>query len=156
MPCGDAQQVTFRTTVAASGNNTGVVVPPELLEALEAGRRPPVLVSLNGYEYRTTVGVMGGIPMVSVSAAIRAATGLRAGDAITVTLTVTDAPREVDVPADLAAALAEHPDAEAFFGTLANSVQRFHVDNVNGAKAPETRQRRIDKAIALFLAGKPR
>lgn len=113
-------------------------------------------MDLNGYEYRTTVGVMGGSHMVGISAAIRSATGLRGGDPITVTLTVADAPRGVNMPADFAAALADHRDAGAFFATLSNSVQRYHIDNINGAKAPETRQRRIDKAIGLFLDGKPR
>ena len=148
--------VTFETTLAARGNNTGIEVPDDVIERLGRGKRPPVLVSLNGYEYRSTVGVMGGQSLVSVSAAVRAATGLKGGDPVTVTLTVADTPREVDVPADLAAALDAEPAARSFFDGLSNSLQRFHVDNVNAAKAPETRQRRIDKAVALFLAGKQR
>ena len=152
----DVKHVTFQTTVAINGNNTGVVVAPELIEALGAGGQPPVLVNLNGYKYRTTVGVMRGKHMVGISAATRSETGLQGGDPITVTLTDADAPREVTLPADFAAALVHHPDAQAFFRTLANSVQRYHIDNVNGAKAQETRQRRIDKAIGLFLDGKAR
>jgi Domain of unknown function (DUF1905) len=84
--------VSFETTVAASGNNTGIVVPDEVIEQLAAGRRPPVLVSVNGYEYRNTVGVMGGKHMISISAAVRKATGLKGGDPIRVTLTVADTP----------------------------------------------------------------
>jgi Bacteriocin-protection, YdeI or OmpD-Associated/Domain of unknown function (DUF1905) len=148
--------VTFETTVAASGNNTGIVVPGEVIEQLAAGKRPPVLVSVNGYEYRNTVAVMGGRHMISISAAVRNATGLKGGDPIRVTLTVADTAREVDVPADFAAALAADERARIFFGTLSNSMQRYHVDNINAAKSAETRQRRIDKAIALFLDGKQR
>ena len=151
-----AASVTFDTTVFAAGNNTGIEVPPELIEQLGAGKRPAVVVSVNGYEYRNTVGVMGGRHLVSVSAAIRKETGLKAGDPVHVVLTVADAPREVTVPDDFAAALAADPAAAAFFGGLSNSLQRFHVDNVSGAKTAETRQRRIEKAIALFLAGKQR
>jgi len=150
------QTLTFQTTVAARGNNTGIEVPDELIAELGAGRRPPVLVKLNGYEYRTTVGVMGGTAMVSVSAAVRAATGLAGGDPVTVTLTVADTPREVEIPADLAAALAADETAAAFFAGLSNSLQRYHCDNVTGAKTPETRQRRIDKAVALFREGRQR
>jgi uncharacterized protein YdeI (YjbR/CyaY-like superfamily) len=62
----------------------------------------------------------------------------------------------VEIPSDLAAAFKKHRAAEQFFGTLSNSVQRYHVDNINSAKAPDTRARRVDKAIELFLAGKPR
>jgi Bacteriocin-protection, YdeI or OmpD-Associated/Domain of unknown function (DUF1905) len=150
------KSVTFETTVAASGNKAGIVVPDEVIEQLAAGRRPPVLVSVNGYEYRNTVAVMGGRHMIGISAAVRSATGLTGGDPIRVTLTVADTPREVSVPADFAAALAADERARAFFEKLSNSMQRYHVDSINAAKSADTRQRRIDKAIALFLDGKPR
>ena len=150
------KSVTFETTVAASGNNTGIVVPDEVIEQLAAGKRPPVLVNVNGYEYRNTVAVMGGRYMISISAAVRNATGLKGGDPIRVTLTVADTAREVDVPADFAAALAADERARAFFERLSNSMQRYHVDNINAAKSADTRQRRIDKAIALFLDGRQR
>jgi hypothetical protein len=150
------KSVTFETTVASSGNNTGIVVPGEVIEQLAAGKRPPVLVHVNGYEYRNTVAVMGDRHMVSISAAVRNVTGLKGGDPIRVTLTVADTPQEVNVPADFAAALAADERARTFFGKLSNSLQRYHVDNINAAKSADTRQRRIDKAIALFLDGKPR
>ena len=150
------RSVTFEATVAASGNNTGIVVPGEVIEQLAAGNRPPVLVNVNGYEYRNTVGVMGGRHMISISAAVRKFTGLKGGDPIHVTLTVSDTPREVNVPADFAAALAADERARAFFEKLSNSMQRYHVDTINAAKNADTRQRRIDKAIALFLDGKQR
>ncbi|MGY1772815.1 YdeI/OmpD-associated family protein [Blastococcus sp. SYSU D00813] len=150
------KSVTFQTTVTAVGNNTGIEVPAELITELGAGKRPPVLVDLDGYEYRTTVGVMGGRAMVSVSAAVRKATGLAGGDPVTVTLTVADTPREVVVPEDLAAALAADETAGAFFAGLSNSLQRYHCDNVTGAKTPETRQRRVEKAVALFREGRQR
>jgi len=150
------KSVTFETTVAASGNNPGIVVPDEIIEQLATGKRPPVLVNVNGYEYRNTVGVMGGRHMISISAAVRNVTGLKGGDPIRVTLTVVDTPREVDVPADFAAALAADERARAFFEKLSNSMQRYHVDNINAAKSADTRQRRIDKAIALFLDSKQR
>jgi len=94
--------------------------------------------------------------MISISAAVRQATGLRGGDPIRVTLTVAEAPAEVNVPADFAAALAADQRAGAFFGKLSNSMQRYHVDNINAARSAETRQRRIGKAVALFRDGKQR
>ena len=148
--------VSFETTLTAFGNNTGIVVPPEAVDALGAGQRPPVDVDLNGYRYRTTVATMQGRSLVSVSAAVRKATGLAGGDPITVTLTLNQSPRELEVPDDFAAALEEHPGTEEFFASLANSLQRYHVDQVAGAKTDETRRRRIDKAIGLFLEGKQR
>jgi hypothetical protein len=153
---GEPASATFETTVTATGNNTGIVVPEEVIEQLGAGKRPALLVNLNDYEYRTTVGVMGGRHMVSVSAAVRKATGLGGGDPVRVMLTVADTPREVTVPDDFAAALAADEQAAAFFAGLSNSMQRYHVDNITGAKSADTRQRRVDKAIALFREGKQR
>lgn len=155
MTASGPRSATFETTVAAQGNNTGIVVPPEVIEQLAAGKRPPVVVDVNGYSYRSTVAVMGGRHMISISAAIRKETGLAGGDPIRVTLTVADTPREVEVPEDFAAALAA-ADVRAFFDSLSNSLQRYHVDNVNGTKNAETRQRRIEKAVGLFRDGKQR
>jgi hypothetical protein len=148
--------VSFQTTLTATGNNTGIVVPPELIDQLGGGKRPPVRAEVNGYQYLNTVGVMGGKFMISVSAAVRKATGLQGGDAIKVTLTLTDTPRPVSVPPDLEAAFKSNRQARTFFETLSNSLQRYHVDTINGAKTAETRQRRIAKAIALFLDHQPR
>jgi len=71
------KSVTFETTVAASGNNTGIAVPDEVIEQLAAGRRPPVLVNVNGYEYRNTVAVTGGRHMIGISAAVRNVNAIR-------------------------------------------------------------------------------
>ena len=155
MPAGP-KSVSFQTTVAVTGNNTGIVVPVEVIEQLGGGQRPSVLVSVNGYEYRNTVGVRGGQHMISISAAVRKDTGLKGADPIDVTLTLADAPREVIIPADFAAALAADEQAGAFFAKLSNSLRRYHVDTITAAKSAETRQRRIDKAIATFRAGKQR
>jgi hypothetical protein len=148
--------VAFDATVTATGNNTGIVVPDEAIEQLGAGRRPAAVVNVNGYEYRSTVGVMGGRHMIAISAAIRKDTGLQGGDPVHVVLTLAEGPREVAVPDDFAAALAASPEAAAFFAKLSNSLQRYHVDTISAAKTAETRQRRIDKAVSLFQQGKQR
>jgi hypothetical protein len=150
------KSVSFETTLTATGNNTGIVVPAELVEALGAGKRPAVLVNVNGHEYQSTVGVKGGRQMIPFSAALRATTHLRGGDPIAVSLTLADSPRTVEIPPDLEAAFAASPAAREFFAGLSNSLQRYHVDNIDAAKAADTRQRRVEKAIALFLAGKQR
>ena len=92
----------------------------------------------------------GGRQMIPFSAALRATTQLRGGDPIAVTLTLADSPRTVEIPPDLEAAFAAACPRE-FFAGLSNSLQRYHVDNINAAKAADTRQRRVEKAIALFL-----
>jgi hypothetical protein len=146
--------VSFEATVAATGNNTGIVVPDEVIEQLAAGRRPPVLISLNGFEYRNTIGVLNGTPMISVSAAVRAAAGLKGGDPVHVTLTVADSPPEVTVPADFAAALAADEQAGAFFGKLSNSLQRYHIDSVTSAKSDGAASTRPSPCSARASSGK--
>jgi hypothetical protein len=150
------KKIAFDATVTASGKNTGIVVPNEVIERLGAGKRPAVMVNVNGYEYRNTVGVMGGKCLLSISAAVRKETGLKGGDAIHVTLSVANEPREVDMPADFESALTAEPELAEFFSKLSNSLQRYHVDNIDAAKSADTRQRRIEKSIALFREGKQR
>ena len=131
-----------------TGNNTGLEVPPEVVEALGAGRKPPVVVNVNGYEYRSTVAVMGGRYLIPFSSDKRAATGIAGGDAITVDLEVDSTPRTVELPADFAAALDATPGARKAYERLAPSHKKAHVTAIESAKAADTRQRRIDAAVA--------
>lgn len=152
----DSPLVSLRTTVLAVGKNTGIEIPPELIERLGAGQRPAVIVELNGYRYQNTVGVMGGKHLVSVSAAVRKATGLAGGDPVDVTLRLATEPRAVELHDEFRDALEADPRAGAFFAGLSNSLQRYHADRVNDAKTDATRQRRIAKAMELFRAEKQR
>ncbi|MEW2216529.1 YdeI/OmpD-associated family protein [Streptomyces globisporus] len=138
----------FRTTMFQSGNNTGIEVPEGVVEALGAGKRPPVNVTVNGYGYRSTIAPMGGQYLIPFSSDKRKATGIGGGDAIEVELTLDTAPRTVEPPEDLAAALAAVPGAAEAFAVLSPSRQKAHVTSVEGAKAQETRERRIAKAVA--------
>ena len=149
--------MNFRATLLASGKTaTGFEVPPDVVDALGAGRRPPVRVTINGYTYRNTVAVMGGVYMLGVSAEHREASGVAAGDELDVTLELDTDPREVSVPDDLAAALEADDAAKRTWDGLSYSNRRFHVESIEGARTDETRQRRIAKSIGLFREGKAR
>jgi hypothetical protein len=151
-----AGSFTFTTTLQSSGaSTTGIEVPDEVIAGLGAGRRPPVAVTIGEHTYRNTVAVMGGKHLVSVSAEHRRLAKVAAGDEITVTLRLETAPRAVDVPEDFTAAMWTS-STRTFFDGLSNSLQRYHIDNINGAKTQETRQRRIDRAIETFRAGRRR
>jgi antitoxin component of MazEF toxin-antitoxin module len=140
--------VRFRATIEQSGKTaTGIRVPPEVVDQLGAGKRPAVRVTINGYTYRTTIGVMGGVSMLPLSAEHRQAAGLAAGDEVEVELELDTEPREVIVPADLAAALEEDASAQRAFNQLSYSARRRHVLSVEGARTPETRGRRIHAVI---------
>lgn len=139
-------RMRFATTLSQTGNNTGIEVPPEVIDELGGGRRPAVVVDVNGYVYASTVGVMGGRFLIPFSSDKRAATGLSGGDAITVTLTLDTTPRTVEVPGDLAAALAA-AGVRASFDALSPSARKAHVTSIESAKAADTRARRITAVV---------
>ena len=152
-----APRATFRTTILGTGQTTaGIEIPEEAVAALGAGKRPPVVVTINGYTYRNTVAVMGGTYMIGISNERRAESGLKAGDDVEVTLVLDTAPRTVELPPDFAAALDADPAARATFDKLSNSNKGYHVSLIEGAKSDETRQRRIEKAVSVLSEGKPR
>ena len=147
----------YPTTIERTGPNTaGIPVPDEVLTGLGGGRRPAVTVTLNGYTYRSTVGSMGGRSLIPLSSAHRAAAGVEGGEKLEVEIELDTAPRTLDVPADLAAALAAEPAASATFERLSYSDKSWHVLQVEGAKAPETRARRIAKSVAMLREGRGR
>jgi hypothetical protein len=151
----------FRTTLQLHGRTaTGIAVPPEVVESLAAGRRPPVLVTLHApagaYTYRSTVAPMGGEHLVGVSAEHRAAAGVSAGDELDVELEHDPEPRVVDVPEDLASALEGDAGARRFFEGLSYSHQRAYTTWVEDAKRPETRARRVAQAAEMLREGRKR
>lgn len=150
-----ATPLTFRATLLTNGKTaTGIRVPEDVLAALGAGKRPAVRVTINGHTYRSTVGVMDGVPMLGVSAENRAAAGVAAGDEVDVTLELDSEPRSVTVPDDLTAALAGEPAAKAFFERLSYSQQRWFVESITGAKKAETRERRVMQAVERLREGR--
>lgn len=146
---------TFTTTVLQEEgmNATGLRVPQEVVAAFGNGKKPKVKVTLNGHTYRSTVAAYGDVYMLPLSQENRKAAGVKAGDSVEVTLELDLEPRTVEVPADLAAALAEKPDAAAAFDALSYSMRKEYVRQVEEAKAQETRSRRI-AGIVTKLTGK--
>jgi len=134
--------------VATGGTTTGIRIPDDVVVALGGGNRPKVVATVNGHAWRTSIARMGGEFWLGASAEVRAAAGIAAGDAIELDVELDRAPRAVEVPDDLAAALAAAPVAKAAFDALSYSRQRQHVEAVLGAKASETRARRVATAIA--------
>jgi hypothetical protein len=147
-PASKSQRLKFRTKLLQAGKTaTGIEVPAEIVEALGAGKRPPVSVTVNKHTYRSTVAVMGGKFMVGVSAENREAAGVAGGDTIDVELALDTAPREVPVPTELQAALARNAAARKAFEALSNSKKQQYTLPIEKGKTPETRQRNVDKAI---------
>ena len=143
----------FQTTLFQAGNNTGIEVPPEMLDELGGGKRPAVKVTVNGFAYPSTIASMGGKYLIPFSSDKRAATGLAGGDAIDVEIELDTAPRIVEPTPDLAEALAANPDAAAAWERLSPSARKAHVTSIEGAKAAETRARRVAGAVEKLAAG---
>ncbi|TBN56652.1 DUF1905 domain-containing protein [Glaciihabitans arcticus] len=139
----------FQTTLLQLGNNVGIEVPQSVIEELGSGKKPAVIVTINGdYTYRNTVGIMGGKSLLSLSAARRAASGYSGGDEVEISLELDTEPREVVIPAALQQAFNENPEAAAAFTKLSNSKQRAEADLVAAAKTDETRDKRVAKLLA--------
>ena len=132
---------------ATGGTTTGIRIPDEAVTELGGGNRPKVVATVNGHTWRTSIARMGGAFWLGVSAENRAAAGLAAGDLVHLDVELDSAPRTVEVPDDLAAALVADPAAKAAFEALSYSQQRQHVLTVESAKKPETRTRRIASTI---------
>ena len=149
--------VRFRTTILTTGKTAmGFEVPPSAVEALGAGKRPAVTVTINGYTYRNSIAVMGGTYMIGVSAENRGPAGVTGGEEVDVELALDTAPREVTVPPELASALDANPAAKATFEKLSYSNRSWHVLQVTGTNNPETRARRIEKSMAALRDGRIR
>lgn len=132
-------------------NATGLVVPEEIVTALGQGRRPPVVVTINGHSWRTTVMTMGGEARLPLAQEHRKAAGVQGGDEVEVDIALDTAPREVEVPSDLAEALAGAGLTEAF-ARLPFSHRKEHVRAIDEAKSAETRMRRMLKAVQMVRA----
>ena len=143
-------KTTFNTSVLKDDkvNATGLPVRADAVAALGTGKRPKVKVSLNGYTYRSTIAPFGDVFMLPLSAEHRKAAGVEAGDVVEVTLELDVEPRTVEIPPDLAAALAAKPGATAVFDALSFSTRKEYVRQVESAKAQETRERRIANIVA--------
>lgn len=143
------EDITFTAELAATGGNTtGFTVPDEVVEALGAGRRPKVVVTLGGHTWRTTIASMGGCFMLGVSLANRRAAEATAGQTYPVHVRLDTAPRTVTVPDDLAAALQAAGVRQAW-DRLSYTHQREHVEAVEQARRPDTRSRRIVRAVDM-------
>ena len=144
----------FRTEVLLNGKTaTGLQVPDEIVTALGSGQRPKVRLTIGGHTYRTTVARMGGRFLVALNAENRQAAGVAAGDQVDVEIELDDAPREVEVPTDLAAALDQDPEARQFFDQLSYTHRKEWVRWVEEAKKTETRQARLARTVAALHDG---
>jgi hypothetical protein len=136
------------------GNTTGFEIPDAAVAELGGGGRPKVAATVNGFTFRSTIAKMGGSYWLGVSAERRSQGGLEGGQVYDLDIELDTAPRVIETPDDLRAALDAEPAARDAWQKLSYSHQRQHVEAINAAKAPATRARRIAKALEM-LSGTP-
>jgi hypothetical protein len=138
----------FKTKIVQTGNNTGIEVSEQLLDKLGGGKRPLVVVTINGsYGYRSAVGKMSNKFMISLSAENRKNANVKGGDAVEIDLALDTAPRTVDIPEDLQKALDKNKTAKTNFEKLAPGKKKTIVLSISEAKTEATKMRRIEKAM---------
>jgi uncharacterized protein YdeI (YjbR/CyaY-like superfamily) len=137
----------FRATLIPSGNATAVEVPEAVMATLGSEARPPVVVTINTTTWRTRIAKMRGQILIGISAAHRESAQITEGEEIEVDLTLDTAPREVEEPADLKAALDASPTARTAFDKLAFGLKSKHLRDIESAKSDEVRARRIAKLV---------
>ena len=145
---------TFRTAVERERTGTFLRVPPDVVADLGTRKRPPVRITVGGHTFRSTIAVYGDDFYLPLKAANRDAAGVAAGDVVDVTIELDEKPRVVEVPEDLAAALAADGDAAAAFDRLSYSHRREYVEWIDEAKRAETRARRISGTVERLNAGR--
>jgi Bacteriocin-protection, YdeI or OmpD-Associated/Domain of unknown function (DUF1905) len=149
--------IRLTTTLVARGPAAAVVLDPEQVAAVgEGAKRFPVLATVNGYSWRTTVTRMGGEHLLGLNRAVREAADVEAGDTVEVAIELDTAPREVDVPEAFAGALAGDPAARAAFDSLSFTHRKEYARWVAEAKREETRERRVAQALEMLREGKTR
>ncbi|MFT3835019.1 MAG: YdeI/OmpD-associated family protein [Micropruina sp.] len=143
-------------TLEPRGPAGALILTDDEVAELGGGKRAAVRVRVGEREAAIRLAVMGGENMIGMSKATRAALGVELGELLEATITVDDAPREVDVPDELAAALATDAAASAFFEQLPYTARKEFALWVSDAKRADTRQRRLEETLRLLREGKRR
>ena len=148
--------LTVTQVLEQSGPATALVLSDAQVEELGGGKRAAVLVRIGDRQARLRLGVMGGQNLIGMSKATRAELGVDFGDEVTATISLDEAPREVEVPAELAAAFATDPEARAAYEKLAFTHRKEYARWVGEEKKEETRQRRAAESLQMLRAGRTR
>jgi hypothetical protein len=146
---------TFETTVYREGSLCFIPVPFDP-RPLFGKLRAPVKVTLNGYTYRSTIASMGNGPCVPLRKSHREAARIEGGEMLRVTLELDTDKREVEAPRDLVKALRAKPGAWQAWQKLGYTHQKEHLEEIDSAKRPETRARRIEAAVRMVADRPPK
>ena len=140
---------TISVEIYRDGSLCFIPVPFEPREVFGKARAP-VVVTVNGYSYRSTISSMGGVVAIPLRKSHREAAGVDAGRKIQVKIALDTEPRTVTPPPDLKKALAASAALRQSWDALSFTHQREHVESLLSARKPETRARRLAGTLALL------
>ena len=134
---------------AGRGGGAMVLVPPQIATALGGLKQMRVVGTVNGVAYQSSVMPYGGRGLfLGVHKATREAAGVMPGAPVDVVVSRDDRPRVLEIPPELAAALAADPAAQAAFDRLSFTNRKEIATSVGEARRPETRERRLGAVMA--------
>ncbi len=142
----------IHTVLVPFGPATAIELTDAQVAELGGGKRAAVVVDIGGRTARVRLGVMDGRNVIGLSKAVRSQLGVDIGDEVDATVGLDTAEREVEVPDDLAAALAAASGARAAFDALSFTRRKELARGVSEAKRADTRERRIAAAIEELTA----
>ena len=149
--------IEIETVLQKKGPAAAVVLDEAQAAAVGEGAKAfPVQATINGFTWAGRVSRMKGEILLGMSKEVRQGAGAEAGDAVTVRIALDAAPREVEVPAALATALAADPAAKEKFDALAFTHRKEFARWVAEAKQDATRERRVAKTLEMLHAGSTR
>ncbi len=135
------------TTIVPYGPAAAILLTDDQVATLGAAKSPPVVVTVGDRSARLRIARMGGDNCLGFSKAARAQLGIEPGDTVEVTIALDAAERTVDVPDELARALAAAGLREAF-DALSYTRRKELARSIRDAKQEATRERRLAKALA--------
>lgn len=144
------------TAVEPFGPATAIILTDEQVTQLGGGKRAPLVVRIGDRSARVRLAVMGGQNCVGLSKAVRAELGVEIGDRVSAVVELDETPREVELPPELAAALATDAQARTAYDALAYTHRKEYAAWVGEAKRQETRDRRTAQALQMLREGKTR
>ena len=147
----------LHATLEPRGPAGAFLLTDEQVTALGGGRKTfPVRVTVNGTALSLRLARMGGENMIGLSKSARAEAGVEIDGSYDVEITLDEAERQVEVPADLQTALDGDSVAAAAFAKLSFSHRKEFVRWVGEAKAAATRERRVASTLEMLREGRTR
>jgi Bacteriocin-protection, YdeI or OmpD-Associated/Domain of unknown function (DUF1905) len=143
----------FRGVIEAAGSGGATVPLPFDPKEVFGKARAPVRGGVNRAPFRSTVAIYGGVAYLGITKALREEAGADIGDEVDVEIELDDAPRDVDVPPELAAVLERDAEAARAFEKLSYTHRKEYARWIAEAKRAETKQRRIAKVAEMLRKG---